>query len=136
MAVTPSRRSGSPCNERSGFRCRRSAGAAILAHEGGAQALAEADAAEIWRNDRYVVTVTRWAEGELAGQVQELSIRRDDRRAIHDWRDFQRIKNEIARPEVEAMEIYPAESRLMDTANQYYLFCSPLGNEECLKPVD
>jgi hypothetical protein len=37
------------------------------------------------------------------------------------------IKNEIAGPEVEAFEIYPRESRLMDTANQYYLWVLPPG---------
>lgn len=101
--------------------------AALLAIEGGAEVLAEAETSEMWMNDQYTVTVKRWTEGDLAGQVQELSIRRNDRRAAHDWRDFQRIKNEVAGPEVEAIELYPAESRLMDTANQYYLFCLPPG---------
>jgi len=85
--------------------------------------IAELESAEMWRNDKYVVVVTRWEDGA----VQELSIRRADRRAVHDWRDFQRIKSEIAGAEVEGFEMYPAESRLMDTANQYYLFCLPPG---------
>ena len=51
-----------------------------------------------------------------------LSIRRLDREAVHDWRDFQRIKNELVGPEHEAVELYPAESRLMDTANQYHVW--------------
>lgn len=51
-----------------------------------------------------------------------LSIKRLDREAIHDWRDLQRIKNELVGPEHEAVELYPAESRLVDTANQYHLF--------------
>jgi hypothetical protein len=103
----------------------------LLAMPDGAAVLAEVQAAEMWKNDRYTVTVTRWPEAEgnvdIAGQISELSIRRNDRRAVHDWRDFQRIKNEIAGPEIEAVELYPAESRLMDTANQYYLFCLPAG---------
>ena len=52
-----------------------------------------------------------------------LSIRNADRSARHDWRDFQRIKNQLAGPEWEAVEIYPAESRLVDAANQYHLWC-------------
>lgn len=52
-----------------------------------------------------------------------LSIRRIDRQTAHDWRDFQRIKNELAGPEWEAIEIYPPESELVDTANQYHLWC-------------
>ena len=51
-----------------------------------------------------------------------LSIKRKDRGACHDWRDFQRIKNEIVGPEYEAIELYPAESRVVDTANQYHLW--------------
>jgi hypothetical protein len=87
------------------------------------QLLDELDNAELWINDQYVVTVTRWENGD----VQELSIRREDRRAVHDWRDFQRIKTEIAGAHVEAVELYPDEDRLMDTANQYYLYCLPPG---------
>ena len=83
------------------------------------QVLVELETAEMWTNDQYVVVVTRREDGT----VEELSIRREDRRAAHDWRDFQRIKTEIAGAETEGFEIYPAESRLMDTANQYYLFC-------------
>jgi hypothetical protein len=52
----------------------------------------------------------------------ELSIRTLDRSARHDWRHFQRIKNELVSPEAEFVEIYPNENRLVDTANQYYLF--------------
>ena len=36
---------------------------------------------------------------------------------------MQRIKNELCGTETEAVEIYPAESRLADTANQYHLWC-------------
>ena len=41
---------------------------------------------------------------------------------MHDWRHFQRIKNELCGPEREAIELYPAESRLVDTNNQFHLF--------------
>jgi hypothetical protein len=86
--------------------------------------IAEAAGAEVWKNNRYTVTVTRREDGT----VQELSIRRNDRRAARDWRDFQRIKSQIAGPDAEAVELYPAEDRLMDTANQYYLWCFPPGH--------
>ncbi len=72
-----------------------------------------------------------------------LSIKRHDKAAIHDWRHFQRIKNELVGPENEAVEIYPAESRLIDTANQYHLWVFkdptyrlPLGFNEGRKTVD
>lgn len=51
-----------------------------------------------------------------------LSIKRHDKEAFHDWRIFQRIKNELVGEENEAVEIYPAESRKVDTANQYHLW--------------
>ena len=52
---------------------------------------------------------------------------RRDRSATHDWRHLQRIKNELCGPEREAIELYPAESRLVDTNNQYHLFVLPEG---------
>lgn len=51
-----------------------------------------------------------------------LSIKRIDKEPIKDWRDFQRIKNELVGPEHEAVELYPAESRLIDTSNQYHMY--------------
>lgn len=51
-----------------------------------------------------------------------LSIRRNDRSAVHDWRHLQRIKNELVGKEREAIEIYPKESQLVDTANSYHLW--------------
>ena len=72
---------------------------------------------EIWRNDLYQVH-KRIGNPE----VIHLSIRRLDRGPVHDWRDLQMIKNELVGPENEAVEIYPAESRLVDEANQYHLW--------------
>lgn len=51
-----------------------------------------------------------------------LSVKRRDREAIHDWRDLQTIKNLIVGAEHEGFEVYPAESRLVNTANQYHLW--------------
>ena len=51
-----------------------------------------------------------------------LSIRSRENLPLRDWRAFQRIKNELVDPECEAVELYPAESRLVDTANQYHLW--------------
>lgn len=77
---------------------------------------------EVWMNDEYVVHCEDIKDG-----ITELSIRRFDRGAARDWRDFQRIKNQLCGPEREGLELYPAESRLMDTANQYYVWVLPLG---------
>jgi hypothetical protein len=72
-------------------------------------------------NSRYTVFV-RKMHSKTYGDVLHLSIKTNDRAPHHDWRDFQRIKNELIGPEFEAIEIYPAESRLVDTSNQYHLW--------------
>jgi hypothetical protein len=74
----------------------------------------------IYTNSRYMVNVERTPKG---GDVEiYLSIKDKWRSARHDWRDFQRIKNELLGPEQEMIEIYPAESRLHDSANQFHLW--------------
>ena len=89
---------------------------------------------ECWVNDIYEVWVYRKKNADslvhnklYKGKCTYLSIKRKDKKAIHDWRHFQQIKNELVGTEVEAMEMYPAESRLHDTVNQYHLFCLPKG---------
>mgnify|MGYP001579045100 FL=1 len=77
-------------------------------------------------NNRYIVHATPFAGEGLTGHVH-LSIRNKNRTAIRDWRHFQRIKNEICGAEREAIELYPAESRLIDEANQYHLWVFPEG---------
>jgi len=73
---------------------------------------------EIWLNDLYQVNVRFIPEMGM----KHLSIKRRNKHPLHDWRHLQRIKNEIVGEECEALEIYPAESRLVDTANQYHLW--------------
>lgn len=72
-------------------------------------------------NSRYQVTVYI-DDVEPFGRVAHLSFKVHDRQPHHDWRDLQRIKNEICGPEHDAVEIYPAESKLVDTSNQYHLW--------------
>lgn len=70
-----------------------------------------------WMNDLYVVIQT-----ELKSGWTHLSIRRKDRKPCRDWRHFQQIKNQLCGVEREGLELYPAESRLVDTANQFHLW--------------
>jgi hypothetical protein len=56
-----------------------------------------------------------------------LSIKRHDKDSCHDWRDFQRIKNELCGKERVGLELYPAESMLLDTSNQYHIWVLPEG---------
>ena len=78
---------------------------------------------EVWKNNRYEVQLQfmdnkKGIKGAIWLQFKD-AINKD---AIHDWRDMQRIKNEICGEEREAVELFPAESRLVDTSNQFHLF--------------
>src|SRR5262249_13701026 len=78
----------------------------------------EEDGVEVGKKHPYPAGV-----GAHAEPIQfHLAIFRNDRQPVHDWRDLQRVKNDICGPEAEACEIYPAESRLCDRANTYHLW--------------
>ena len=88
---------------------------------------------DTYQNDIYSVMVFRnkqadWQVHEKSwkGNMTYLSIKRLDKKSIHDWRDLQEIKNELVGKNYEAVEIYPNENRLVDTANQYHLFVFPV----------
>jgi hypothetical protein len=80
--------------------------------------------AEYYINALYQVQVmpTGPDEGML-----HLCIRRRDGAAIFDWRHMQQIKNELAGPEREALQLFPADSRLVDASNKYHLWVLPEG---------
>lgn len=84
---------------------------------------------ETWENDAYYCSVRRHSAGFAlgGGPYVVIGITASDESARHDWRDFQRIKNDIVGPEWEAVELYPAESRLKDPSNRFYLWCAPKG---------
>ena len=71
---------------------------------------------KIWISDTYQVNVRYYQH------FIHLSIKRRDKAPIHDWRDLQQIKNVIVGTDYEAVELYPAEERVVDTANQYHLW--------------
>jgi hypothetical protein len=51
-----------------------------------------------------------------------LAIKREDKEPIRDWRVLQDIKNAVAGPDCEAIELYPPESEVTDTGNMYHLW--------------
>lgn len=69
-----------------------------------------------YENDTYVVEVTS------KPPFIHLDISRHDGQPCKSWKELQQIKNELVGPECEAVELFPAESRLVDTANQYHLW--------------
>lgn len=81
---------------------------------------------EVWMNDTYTVSID---DASKVSPIHPefpamywLSIKRNDRQPIHDWRDLHEIKNMLIGEENEACELYPAKSRTVDTANQYHLW--------------
>ena len=85
---------------------------------------------EIWLNNIYQVNVRRGLpchgmkdEDGNPLLITHLSIKRIDRSAKIDWRDFQYIKNQLVGDENEGCDIYPAESRLVDGANSFHIWC-------------
>lgn len=86
---------------------------------------------ELYTNDQYQVAIRRHEmDSPENGEpliISHLSIKRLDQKAQRDWRDFQEIKNQLLGEEVEAVELYPAESRKVDAANQFHLWALPEG---------
>jgi hypothetical protein len=77
----------------------------------------------LYSNNRYHVFLRKEEPvGDCPYGVVWLSIRNNDRSTRRDWRDFQRIKNEIVGPDREMVEIYPQEGHKVDTSNQYHLW--------------
>jgi hypothetical protein len=94
--------------------------------EAEARALLDADHAKCryWVNDLYQVQVRPCGPD---GTMLHICIRRRDGSMFKDWRHFQQIKNEVAGAEREAIEMYPAESRKVDTSNKWHLWVLPEG---------
>jgi hypothetical protein len=80
---------------------------------------------EYFINDLYQVAKRqiKTKDGTPVPMVQLNIRRRDGKPIFRDWRHFQWIKNELVGEECEAVELYPAESRLVDTSNKYHLWC-------------
>ena len=81
---------------------------------------------EVWGNDRYTVTVTFKTNNGRDGYI-EIGVHNHKRTTIMQWSHLQQIKNEIAGPDREAVMIFPSEDRLVDTANEYWLYVYPTG---------
>jgi hypothetical protein len=91
-----------------------------------ARAFLEADhlKSRYYVNNLYQVQATPTGR---EGAILHLNIRRRDGSMFKDWRHFQQIKNEVAGEECEAVELYPAESRKVDTSNKWHLWVLPFG---------
>jgi len=84
---------------------------------------------KVYLNHLYQVNVSelqiRFGNPEEEITIKQLSIKLRSKEIIKDWRHFQAIKNQLCGKESLAFEIYPPESQLVDTANQYHLWVFP-----------
>lgn len=78
------------------------------------------------KNNHYVVMFMHSTPSRF-GDVQRILIRDNLERPIHNWQDFQRIKDELFGKESVAIEFYPKRSELIDDANIYHLWVLPEG---------
>ena len=76
----------------------------------------------VYKNDTYQVLIRDAEVSQGFPEMLWLSIKRLDREPIRDWRDLQKIKNILVGEENEGVELYPAESRLLDLANQFHIW--------------
>jgi len=81
-----------------------------------------AETAETWVNDKCQVYVYDYPSPEGWPPLVELSLKLNTREPWSDWRDFYRIKSELCGTACWAMELYPAQYALVDTANQYHMY--------------
>lgn len=82
------------------------------------QALSE----KCYSNGEYLVSVSEPHILPNWPSVIHLTIARADHQPVHRWADLQEIKNVLVGEEHEAIEVFPAESRLVDMGNQYHLW--------------
>jgi hypothetical protein len=78
--------------------------------------------AEIYRNSRYQVHVRRYHASDGGPDLVHLSFKRLDQAPLIPYRDKMRFKDEFVGPETEGVELLPARSREVDTANQYHVW--------------
>lgn len=80
------------------------------------EAVARMIVQDLFENDLYSVQVAS------APPFIHLTVTRHDGTPVKEWSHLQRIKNELVGPEHEAVELFPAESRLIDAVDQYHLW--------------
>lgn len=79
--------------------------------------------AKLYVSEHYQVAIDKSTPHGWRGMlIWHLSIKRLDKQPIMDWRDLQAIKTQLCGAEAEALQLFPAESRKVDTSNQYHLW--------------
>lgn len=97
----------------------------IQNHNKGSEYTAEHN--QTWCNDKCQVYVYDYPELDGWPPIIEMSLKLNTREPWSDWRDFYRIKSELCGTSCWAIEVYPSQFALVDSANQYHMFCFPPG---------
>lgn len=78
---------------------------------------------KLYLSELYQVAIDKDPPHGFPGVLMwHLSIKRIDKEPIMDWRDLQAIKDQLCGAEAEAVQLFPAKSRVVDTSNQYHLW--------------
>jgi len=72
-------------------------------------------------NGVYTVAIS-WLGAMDGGAYFCLIVERNDGSALMDWTSLQAVKNAILGPDAEAVELYPAQSRVRDEAHRRWLW--------------
>jgi hypothetical protein len=103
--------------------------------------LADEDNRPLFVNETYQVSVGQAQQHTFRDDLFfppmiHLSVKRVDREPIDEnhWRILQEIKNVIIGLEHEAVELYPADQRVVDMPNQYHLWVFAYSAEHCCFP--
>ena len=75
-----------------------------------------------WKNNHYVVQLYRCERHIWNILCDKIMIRRNDAEPIREWHVLQEIKNKIYGEEIQAIQVFPKQSELVDVANMYWLF--------------
>lgn len=78
-------------------------------------------------NNRYVVMIQDDTPTTHGPAIKAMIQTVDDQPIRNHWPEIQKIKNEIFGPECVGIEYYPAESKLINTHNIYWLWIFPPG---------
>lgn len=80
-----------------------------------------------FRNTRYTVMVYDNAPVSTGYAIRVMVQKHDDTPIFRHWSEMQKIKNEIFGKETVAVEYYPAQSKLIDEHNIYWMWIFPDG---------
>lgn len=81
-----------------------------------------------FRNNRYMVMIFDNEQRTTHGPAIRVMVQKlDDEPIMFHWREMQKIKNKIFGEETVAVEYYPAQSRLIDDHNIYWMWIYPQG---------